>query len=134
MKTYSTWAYYQDTYYGKLSEAEYERHARMAHAYIVRVTYRQSEKYKRVPGVLDQLQWAECALADKMKEYADTYEQLPEGLGSINNDGFSVSRTSGNSTNSTSTPEDAYMRICKLYLSYPVNLLYRGVPYAHFRC
>lgn len=124
---YSTWDYYHSTYGGTLTETEYTKKSFQAAGEINRQTCYKSLK---APDLMDSaLCDCECELVDCLADFEKSYWLLPDGIHSINNDGFSVSAGSGNETGDLrSVSQSAKIRrICQKHLLYPVNLMYPGV-------
>lgn len=114
VSTYSDYAYYTGTYGGALTEAEYNSYVPKAHDEIKYQTFDASETAPE--SMTDNVKSCECALVDAMHRFA----QAPTGVSRVDNDGYSISYEQGRSTEAT------YESICKRYLAWPENLMFRG--------
>lgn len=125
--TYSTWDYYRDEYRGALDEGDYTREAIKAAGEIDRRTFGRA---KSAPATMAAaIQNCECELVDALYSFEQSYEALPKGLSSLNNDGLSAVSSYGSSMrNSRETAQSAEIRdICQKYLLDPINLMFAGV-------
>lgn len=119
--TFADYAFYTQNG-GKLSGADWAAVAGDAQAEILSQT---NGRAATAPAVMqDAVKRCECALADVIAAYKAGAALLPKGVGSINNDGYSVSMGSG-----AANPQQAEARerraICARYLQTPVNLMCR---------
>lgn len=123
--TYSDFIFYQSIG-GQLTEAEYRASVNDAKN---EIDYRTFERAATAPASMtEKIKTCECKLVDAIHSYKKTYELLPNGIASINNDGFSVSAGArADSGTSTASAEQAeYHSICLKHLTMPVNLMYAG--------
>lgn len=61
--------------------------------------------------------------------------QIPEGVSSVNNDGYSITMSNTDGRTATDRLNSKLASIAKRWLRYPVNLLFRGVvSRGHLRC
>lgn len=118
--TYSDYTFYKNEYHGALTEEQYSAQVNKAHAEITARTMGRSDSEMETA-----LKMCECELVDAI----DGFAQIPAGISSINNDGYSVSfGTSGRgSTLSQSSEASVYEAICRRWLLVPTNLLLRWV-------
>ena len=115
------YTYYARDYGGELPENEFRRYVKRAgytasHCTLGRSENPPEEMEERVRDCI-------CALTDAGYSYNKSAEMLPPGIGSVSNDGYSVSR-------GTETAGDEYREyeaICRKYLLAPVNLMAAGV-------
>lgn len=114
---YADFTFYQETYQGTMNEADFNRLAPRASAYLDAITY---GKLDAAWQTEERVKCACCAIAE---EYAVT-EQGGE-ITSTNNDGYAESyAVSGR------TAEQRYYQVAALYLG-GTGLLYRGIRHAH---
>lgn len=128
MTPYSTWDFYRDCHRGSLGEDDYRRLAVDACREIDRRTFGragQAPKEMAVP-----LKLCECALIDAAYAYEACDGLLPKGIGSVGNDGYTMTRSSADIAREKA---NAFQEICEKWLRRPVNLLYRGVT-EHAHC
>ena len=114
---YADYAYYSGTYYGKMTEADFNRTARRASAYLDRVTF---GRITSTLAATDAVKDACCAVAD-----AFLTNETTEAVASENNDGLSV-------TYRQDVENKRLKNAARLYLSDVDDddgtpLLYRGV-------
>lgn len=67
----------------------------------------------------------ECALVDVVAGYKDTAAAIPKGIGSISNDGYTVSVGTGDGASMLKAEAQERTAICARYLQWPVNLMCR---------
>jgi len=122
MSTYSDYTFYSEEYHGHLDEAAFDASVRTAHAEIVSQT---SGRADHAPEHMKEaVQLCECELVDVIDAYKKSAALLPKGVGSVSNDGYTVSVGAG----AASSEETKDRRIvCSRYLQWPVNLMYRGI-------
>lgn len=113
---YADFSYYQNTYHGTMSEADFNRLSRQASAYLDRVTFgRIDAKISGSYKIMD----ACCAVAD-----AYLLNEHGGGVASETNDGISVDYVAGISN--TKTDDQRLREAVSLHLG-GTGLLYRGV-------
>lgn len=124
---YSTFGYYSEEYKGTLSESLYTKYALQASAEIDMRTFGNAEKAH--DDMKSELCLCECELVDAYARFEESYNTLPKGISSMNNDGFSAATSYGSSkTDSREAAQNSEIRnICMKYLLRPQNLLYPGV-------
>lgn len=119
--TFSDYQFYTE-HGGRLTEAAYKAVVDDAHAEIISQT--NGAANTAPDSMQDALKLCECKLADTIAAYREGAALLPKGVGSISNDGYSVSMGSG-----SVSPYKAEMQeraaICARYLQVPVNLMCR---------
>ncbi len=118
--TYSSFEAYSGAYRGELDEPVYEKYARMAKAEIDRKTFGRAGNAAGTMG--EALQACECELADVLHAYA----QVPGGVRSVRNDGYTIEYGSRLKVDNLETVAGATDRICRKYLCHPENLMYGG--------
>lgn len=119
MSTFSDYDYYVQ-HGGKLSEADYDASVDDAHAEILSQTNGAANTAPE--SMQDNVKLCECALVDMIAAYKQAAEMLPRGVGSISNDGYSVSLGSTSPQKAEAQERGA---ICARYLQWPVNLMCR---------
>ncbi len=125
--TYSSWEYYRDIYFGARDEAAYRRLAIGAAGEInLRTFGRAATAPAAMAGALRD---CECELVDILFSMEQSYALLPQGIASVNNDGFSAATGTGaGRADSRAVLHSAEIRaVCHKHLLAPVNLLYTGV-------
>ena len=126
--TYSTWEYYSGTFHGELSQEQYLRESIRAAGMINRLTYGSA---KTAPAEMaEALAICECEIVDVLFAFRQSFSQLPRGMRSINNDGFSASAESGYAQSTSSREEEelaSAREICINYLLEPRNLMFSGI-------
>lgn len=116
MQTFVDYAFYRDEYHGQLTEDEFATQAARAYAEILSQTNGQA--LQAPDSMQDNLALCECELVDALHAFA----QVPKGVSSVNNDGYSVSFGG----DAAGCDEAAGLRdICARYLQVPVNLMCR---------
>jgi len=122
--TFADYAFYT-AQGGRLSEAVYNSVVDDAHAEIILQT--NGAANAAPDSMQDALKLCECRLADTIAAYREGAAALPKGVGSISNDGYTVSAgpDSGASTLEAEARECA--AVCARYLQWPVNLMCRWV-------
>ncbi len=118
--TYSTWEFYHDSFGGQLGQADYASNALRAKFAIDRRTAGQAAGAPEY--MADQLAICECELLDVMY----TFSQIPKGVSSLNNDGYSVTFGGRNSNDGMEDEGATQERIFRKYLTLPYNLLFGG--------
>lgn len=125
MITYSTYGFYTTEYGGKLDASVYKRIAPTAKAEIDRLTFNHAATAP--DSMAENLSWCECYMIDAINGFNSVAEILPAGVGSVSNDGYSISRGGLNGQSTEDAETQAKRDIAQKWLRYPVNLLYRGV-------
>ncbi len=115
------------TYYvangGKLPEDAYIASVNDAYAEILSQT---NGAALTVPEEMqDAVKRCECALVDVVAGYKDTAAALPKGIGSISNDGYTVSVGTGGGAPIQKAEAQERAAVCARYLQWPVNLMCR---------
>ena len=118
MSTFTDYAFYTASG-GKLTETTYNASVNAAHAEILSQT--NGAALTAPEEMRDAVKRCECALVDVVASYKDAAATLPKGIGSISNDGYSVSV--GVPIIKAEAQERA--AICAQYLLWPVNLMCR---------
>lgn len=119
--TFSDYEFYT-AHGGNLPIAVYNAVVDDAHAEIISQT---NGWATTAPEVMqDAVKLCECALVDTIAAYKDGAALLPKGVGSISNDGYSVTTGSG-AANPLQTEAKERHAICARYLQCPVNLMSR---------
>lgn len=121
MSTFADYAFYK-LHGGKLSEADYTASVADAHAEILLQT--NGAALTAPASMQDAVKLCECALVDVIAAYKQAAALLPKGVGSISNDGYSVS-IGANSPHRAEAQDRA--AICTRYLQWPVNLMSRWI-------
>lgn len=107
---------------GELSEDEFSAVVRDAGYTVSLLTFGRSEEPPE--RMADRVKTCICEIADIKHSFKETDSQIPKGVSSINNDGYSVTRDSSSSARSeTQMCEE----VCRKYLTMPINLMYSGV-------
>lgn len=119
-KPYSTFEFYRDEYGGKLAALVYKRHAIKAKFEIDRRTFGRAEDARECMG--DNLAMCECELLDAIY----SYDKVPKGVSSVNNDGVSYTFGGRNSNDGMEDEAATIERVCRQYLTRPHNLLFGG--------
>lgn len=118
--TYSSFEAYSGVHLGEMDRERYEKYARMAKTEIDRKTFgRAADAGAEMAGALEA---CECELADVLHAYA----QVPGGVRSVRNDGYTVEYGSRLKVDNLETVAAATERVCRRYLCRPVNLMYGG--------
>jgi hypothetical protein len=121
--TFSDYTFYT-AHGGKLAEADYNASVDDAYAEIISQTL--GIATNAPDSMTDAVALCECKLVDVIAAYKAGAALLPKGIGSISNDGYSVSASSGGSGINTQQSETQERRaICVRYLQTPVNLMCR---------
>jgi hypothetical protein len=118
--TFSDYVFYTQNG-GQLSEAEYSAVVGAAYAEIISQT---SGRALTSDAIMDAVKRCECALVDVIAAYRKGAALLPKGVGSISNDGYSVSM---GSTSPVQAEAQERRTICARYLQTPVNLMCRWI-------
>lgn len=116
---FTDYAFYSGTYHGKLNESKYDSAVNKAYAEIISQTNGLASTAPE--NMQTPLKMCECELVDAIYSFA----QVPTGISSINNDGYSVVYGGRNSNDGLSGEDDTYKTICTRYLQCPVNLMCR---------
>jgi hypothetical protein len=119
MSTFTDYAYYKQ-HGGELSEAEYTASVYDAHAEILSQTGGRANT--ATDAMQENVKLCECALVDMIAAYKQAAAMLPRGVGSISNDGYSVSMGSASPLQAETRERSA---ICARYLQWPENLMCR---------
>lgn len=119
--TFSDYAFYKE-HGGQLSETVYNSVVDDAHAEILSQTNGAAQTAPE--AMQDAVKLCECKLVDSLAAYNAAAALLPKGVGSISNDGYSVSMGSGNASPQQAEAADR-RAICARYLQWPVNLMCR---------
>lgn len=120
MATFADYAYYT-AHGGKLPEAAYNASVNDAYAEILSQTGGAALTAPR--EMQDAVKLCECALVDVVAGYQETAKMLPKGIGSVSNDGYTVSVVAADGVSTAETKERA--AVCAQYLQWPVNLMCR---------
>ena len=113
-------------YGGKLETSDFEGFVDDAAYTASMFTFTRSENPPDI--MVERVKRCICELVDVKHAYSLAEQQLPRGIGSVTNDGYSVSRNARNSSVSAETSEQQdYAQVCIKYLTAPVNLMYAGV-------
>lgn len=123
MTTFADYTFYK-SHGGKLPETAYDAAVDDAYAEIVSQT--NGMALTAPDGMTEAVKLCECALVDIIASYQEGAELLPKGVGSVNNDKFSVSSGNGELTTAQTEARDRYT-VCARYLQWPVNLMNRWV-------
>ncbi len=119
--TYSSFEAYSGAHQGVLDLKTYEKYARMAKNEIDRKTFgRAASAADTMAGALEA---CECELADILF----TYAQVPGGVRSVRNDGYTIEYGSRLKVDNLETVAGATDRVCRKYLCHPENLMYGGI-------
>lgn len=119
MSTFSDYAFYKE-HGGKLSETAYNASVYDAHAEILSQT---NGVAQTAPANMQEaVKLCECALVDIVAGYKDAAAALPKGIGSISNDGYTVSAGGVSIIKAEAQERTA---VCARYLQWPVNLMCR---------
>lgn len=120
-----TYQEYRD-YGGRLSEDTFESLLNDAVYTVSSLTFARSESPPK--AMRDRVRRCICEVVDVKHSYFQADTMLPRGIGSINNDGYSISRSARNSSSAAETTEQQdYETVCRKYLLVPENLMYAGV-------
>lgn len=119
-ETYSTWEFYEKEFGGGLDETQYKQFKLRAKLEIDRRTFGRAAE--AIEDMEENLALCECELADAMFAYSE----VPKGISSINNDGYSVTYGGRNSNDGMEDEAATLDRICRQYLTWPHNLLFAG--------
>ncbi len=107
---------------GRLTETAYLAAVDDAHAEILSQT---NGRASTAPdGMQEALKLCECKLVDVIAAYKEGAALLPKGVGSISNDGYSVSMGSG-AADPLQAEAQERRAVCARYLQQPVNLMCR---------
>lgn len=122
MVTFADYAYYTANG-GKLPEAAYNASVNDAYAEILSQT--NGAALTAPEEMQDAVKRCECALVDVVAGYKDTAAALPKGIGSISNDGYTVSVGTGGGASIQKAEAQERATVCARYLQWPVNLMCR---------
>lgn len=117
--TFSDYAFYK-AHGGQLTETVYNSVVDDAHAEILSQTNGAAQTAPE--AMQDTVKLCECKLVDSLVAYNAAAALLPKGVGSISNDGYSVSM---GATTPQQTEAAERRAICARYLQWPVNLMCR---------
>lgn len=126
---YADYTFYQDTYRGSLTEAEFDRWAARASLQIDQAT--QNRAASAPPTMERALALCCCTLTELLASW-DAQDQATLG-GSIASEDVDGYRVSYRGSNAAEQVDPAVRRrrevhsICADHLCHPVNLMYRGV-------
>lgn len=122
MSTFANYTFYTENG-GQLSEAAYNASVYDAYAEILSQT---NGAALTAPEVMqDAVKRCECALVDVVAGYKETAAALPKGIGSISNDGYSVSVGAGGGAALIKAEAQDRAAVCARYLQWPENLMCR---------
>lgn len=122
MATFADYTYYIANG-GKLPEAAYIASVNDAYEEILSQT---NGAALTVPKEMQNaLKLCECALVDIVAGYKDTAAALPKGIGSISNDGYTVSVGTGGGASILKAEAQERAAVCARYLQCPINLMCR---------
>lgn len=110
---------------GQLDEATFQRVLPDAQYTVSMFTLGRSEEPPE--SMKERVKACLCAMVDLRHNYRESEELLPHGIGSVNNDGLSVSRSARNGSTAEADEQQDYDALCRKYLTRPVNLMYRGI-------
>jgi hypothetical protein len=122
MSTFTDYAFYRD-HGGKLTETAYTASVYDAHAEILSQT--NGAALTAPESMQEAVKLCECALVDVVAGYKDTAAVLPKGIGSISNDGYTVSVGAGGGVSILKAEAQERAAGCARYLQWPVNLMCR---------
>lgn len=122
MSTFTDYNYYT-SHGGKLTETAYDASVNEAHAEILSQT--NGAALTAPEEMQDAVKRCECALVDVVAGYKDTAAALPKGIGSISNDGYTVSAGTGGGASVLKAEAQERAAVCARYLQWPVNLMCR---------
>lgn len=121
MATFTDYAFYTANG-GKLPEAAYDASVNDAYAEILSQT--NGAALTAPEEMQDAVKRCECALVGVVAGYKDT-AALPKGIGSISNDGYTVSVGTGGGASIQKAEAQERAAVCARYLQWPVNLMCR---------
>ena len=122
MSTFTDFTFYRDVFHGRLSEEDYNASVWDALAEILSQT---NGAAQTAPEKMQEaVKLCECALVDAIAAYKQGAALLPKGVGSISNDGYTVSMGSA-AANPLQAETQERRAICARYLQWPVNLMCR---------
>lgn len=107
---------------GKLPNEEYNTLICEAENYVANVTNNRS--VCPPPIMEERVKICICRIIDAMHEANRLDKEIPKGVTSVSNDGYSITRAS---SGSMAEREQEYNAICRRYLLNPINLMYLGV-------
>lgn len=122
MATFTDYAFYTANG-GKLPEAAYDASVNDAYAEILSQT--NGAALTAPEEMQDAVKRCECALVGVVAGYKDTAAALPKGIGSISNDGYTVSVGTGGGASIQKAEAQERAAVCARYLQWPVNLMCR---------
>lgn len=123
MEMIPTYIEYQ-MYGGKLSESIFRNLITKAVRTVSAMTLGRSEKPPK--SMEDRVKQCICEIVEIKSFYSQRDEILPRGIQSVTNDRLSVSRSTSGESGEQSDCEE----VCRIYLTRPLNLMYRGIGYA----
>lgn len=121
MSTFTDYAFYTANG-GKLTETTYNASVNAARAEILSQT--NGAALTAPEEMRDAVKRCECALVDVVASYKDAAATLPKGIGSISNDGYTVSVGAGGAAIIKAEAQER-AAVCAQYLQWPVNLMCR---------
>jgi hypothetical protein len=121
---YADYTFYTDEYKGAMSSADFEKYSVSASREIDIATF---DRSKDAPdNMVDKLKLATCSLADLLYKNDKINAETNNGtVSSVSNDGYSQSFTDNKQVKEKF--ESGKNNIFKSYLTFPVNLMYRGL-------
>lgn len=122
MSTFTDYAYYTANG-GELPEVAYNASVNDAYAEILSQT--NGTALTAPEEMRDAVKLCECALVDVVAGYKDTAAALPKGIGSISNDGYTVSVGTSGGASIRKAEAQERAAVCARYLQWPVNLMCR---------
>ena len=122
MATFADYAVYT-AHGGKLPEAVYNASVNDAYTEILSQT--NGAALTAPEEMQDAVKLCECALVDVVAGYKDTAAALPKGIGSISNDGYTVSVGTGGGVSILKAEAQERAAVCARHLQWPVNLMCR---------
>jgi 3-hydroxy-3-methylglutaryl CoA synthase len=119
MTAFADYTFYKQ-HGGRLTETAYNAAVDDAHAEILLQT---GGRASTAPaGMQEALKLCECKLVDVIAAYQEGAALLSKGVGSISNDGYSVSMDAANPLQAEAQERRV---VCARYLQQPVNLMCR---------
>lgn len=121
---YAQYVFYKDTYHGTMSETSFSIYGARASDEIDVLTF--DRLVSQIPAEMQtRVATACCAVADALLEQDRVNTRIAGGaLKSATNDGVSESYITA--AEAETATRKKVMSICAKYLSFPVNLVYRG--------
>lgn len=119
MSTFTDYTFYKD-HGGKLTESAYN--ASVYDAYTEILSRTNGAALTAPQNMQEAVKLCECALVDVVAGYKDTAAAIPKGIGSISNDGYTVSVGAGGVSLLKAEAQER-ATACARYLQWPVNLM-----------